>query len=114
MKFFIPHVKPAAAEGIRATIVASLVDQFRLPINERRIVSLDYVNGKRNWRLAVGELDNQENRYEILAIFESKSYIVYTRAKNGGTGVTILVDKDEVTAVEYFDGFASETKPVLV
>jgi hypothetical protein len=103
MRFFIPHTSKAEAEGAYSDIVASLKSQFRLPIHERRILSLSYTNSKKRWHAKVGQLEQQEQRYEILAIFESKSFIIFTRSTSGDPGPIILVDKDEVTAVEDFE-----------
>lgn len=103
MKFFMPQTRTAGSEAAYQNIADSLKTQFRLPIEERRIFSLSYVNSKKSWRAEVGRLEEQESRYQIVAIFESKSYIVFTRAQDGTDGLTILVDKTEVTAVEDFD-----------
>lgn len=89
-------------EAVYAGITDSLKEQLRWPITPRRIRSLDYIHDKKRCRVEVGQLESQENRYRILAIFESNHYIVFTRADDGGHGVTILVNKDEVTAVEDF------------
>ncbi|HSX02228.1 MAG TPA: hypothetical protein VLI05_02835 [Candidatus Saccharimonadia bacterium] len=101
MQFFLPHAG-SEPEVAYQRIVAILKSQFRLPIMERRIFSLRYTNSKRRWRAEVGELEQQEGLYEILAIFESKSYIIYTRTRGGNAGPIIMVAKDEVTAVEEF------------
>lgn len=80
-----------------------LKEQLRWPITDRRIASLRYVHDKKVCTATVGQLENQNHRYEIVAIYESSLYIVYTRAPNGAAGVTILVAKEEVTDVEDFD-----------
>jgi hypothetical protein len=102
MKFFIPNTKPHDAEDAYKALADSLKSQFRLPILDHRIYRLDYTNSKRRWRAEVGKLEEQEDRYEILAIFESKSYIVFARSKTTNDGLTIMVDKSEVTAIEDF------------
>jgi len=103
MKFFIPHAKPGQCELEYQGIADALKRQFRLPIVERRIFSLKYTDGKNKYRVEVGQLEEQEDRYEILAIFECKCFMVVTRAANGSAGPTILVDKSKVTAIEDFD-----------
>jgi hypothetical protein len=109
MRFFIPHTSKAEAEAAYSDIAGSLKRQFRLPIQERRILSLSYTNSKKRWQAKVGQLEQQEHQYEILAIFESKSFIIFTRSLDGGPGPIILVDKDEVTAVEDFDQAGAKT-----
>lgn len=107
MQFFIPGIAPAEAETVYQGFAKALKSQFRLPIHERRIRSLKYLNSKTRWHAAVGELEEQEGKYLIMAIFESKSYIVYTQAPDGTPGLIILVGRDEVTAVEDFETTAT-------
>lgn len=103
MKFFIPQAKKTELDDVYSGIIAALKDQLHMPIDERRIFSLEYVRGKKRYRAEVGQLEQAELRYEVLAIFESKVYIVFTRSKSGDHGVTILVDKDEVISAVDFD-----------
>src|SRR5882672_1521269 len=104
MEFFIPQTPNGeSAEVAYAGIVDSLKDQLRWTITPRRIFGLKYVHDKKTCSVKVGQLGGQGDRYMILAIFESNHYIVYTRgAASGGTGTTILVNKDEVTSIEDF------------
>jgi hypothetical protein len=106
MKFFVPQAQPSEYEATYQAICGVVKDQLRTPLSERRIFSLSYTHDKRRFRAEVGQLDPQQGRYEVLAIFESKPHIIFTRAQNGGHGVTILVSSDEVTAVEEFDAVA--------
>ena len=106
MKFFIPHTPAAEADATYQKLAQLLRLQFRLPIVERRIFNLTYTNSKKEWFAEVGELEEQNGEYEIVAIFESKTYIIFTRAADGRDGVTIMVDKAEVTDVEEFDPVA--------
>ncbi len=103
MRFFVPHTSATEAEATYRSIASLLKLQLRLPIVERRIYNLNYANNKKYWYAEVGLLEEQENQYEILAIFESKSYIIYTRSVAGGAGPIIMVDKTQVTDVEDFD-----------
>lgn len=102
MKFFVPQAKPAEYEASYAAITKIVSEQLKTPITPRRIFSLDYVHDKKKCRLEVGNLDLQ-GRYEIIAIFESKPYIIYTRTHSGQGGITILVNGDEITTVEDFE-----------
>lgn len=103
MKFFVPNTKKREAEATYSNIVTALKSQFRIPIGDQRIYSLSYANNKKRWHAQVGELEQQEGKYEIVAIFDAKPYIVYAQDANGGPGLTIMVDRDEVTKVEQFD-----------
>ena len=106
----MPHVGVLEAEIAYQGIQKGLESQFRLPILEHRIFSLSYTNSKKKWHAEIGQLEEQENRYLIMSIYESKQFIVFTHTKDGRPGPIILVDKDEVTQVEDFDAVA---KPAL-
>lgn len=103
MKFFMPKIKKREAEAAYKDIATALKSQFRIPISDKRIFSLDYANNKKRWRAQVGQLEQQEGKYEIVAIFDAKPYIVYAQDAKGGPGLTIMVDRDEVTQVETFE-----------
>ncbi len=103
MKFFVPRTKPAKYQGAYENMAALLKDQLKATIGTERIYSLNYHQDKKDWRLQVGELEPRENRYEVLAIFESRPYIVFTRSRTSNAGTTILIDASDVTKVEYFD-----------
>lgn len=103
MKFFVPHAKRGQGAAARDAIASVVHDQMKISMSARRIHSLDYVHDKKAYRLEVGKLDQQENRYEVTAIFEAKPFIVATRAPGGGSGPTILVNPDEVTSIVDFD-----------
>jgi len=106
MQLFIPHIAKLEADAVYQGIKKELESQFRLPILDHRISSLSYTNSKKKWYAEVGQLEEQENRYEIVAIFESKQFIVFTHTPAGKPGPIILVDKDEVTKVEDFEAVA--------
>lgn len=102
MKFFVPQASPAEYEATYGAIKKLVTEQLKTPITPRRIRRIDYLHDKKTYHLQVGSLE-QQGRYEVLAILESKPYIIYTRTKSGQGGITILVNCDEVTAVEDFD-----------
>jgi hypothetical protein len=102
MKFFVPQVAPGDFQATYEGIVKAVKDQLRIPIVERKIFSINYIHDKKPWRAEVGQLDPEHGRYKVVAIFEAKPYIVYTRALNGDQGITILVSGDEISAIEDF------------
>jgi hypothetical protein len=106
MQFFIPHIGKLEADSAYQGIIKELESQFRLPILDHRIFSLSYTNSRKKWYAEVGQLEEQEGRYQIVAILESKQFIVFTHTPEGKPGPIILVDKDEVTSVENFDAVA--------
>lgn len=102
MKFFIPKTTPAQAERLYTEMFESIKDQLRWTITPRRIYSLKYTHDKKACSAEVGTLERQGYRYIIQAIFESNHYVVFTQAPDGGQGIKILINKDEVTSIEDF------------
>lgn len=102
MQFFVPQFPPGEHEVVYAQLLDAVKDQMRMPITGRRIHAIKYVHDKKTLTARVGERDPQQGRFEVLAIFESKPYVLATRTPNGGTGVMILVDSNEITEVEEF------------
>ena len=102
MKFFVPQSARREYQTTYDEIRKSVKEQLRVQIAERKIFSIDYVHDKKPWRAEVGQLDPQQGRYEVIAIFQSKPHIVFTRSPNGASGLTILVNSDEITEVEDF------------
>ena len=103
MKLFLPDTTPADTAEAYRLIVERLKQQFKLPITGRQIHALSYVNNKRKWTLRVGELADQEERFTVVAIVESKTYIAVTQDALGKPGVLIMVNPDEVTEVIEFE-----------
>ena len=101
-KFFIPHVPGGQRDGVYGDIVAAVKDQLKCPITERRIARLVYRNGRRMLTAAVGSQEQMEGHYEVVAILESKFYVVVTKSSNGAAGPCILVDAGDVAVVESF------------
>jgi hypothetical protein len=104
-RFFVPRTSKSEAEPAYLEIKRLLIDQLRVSILERRIFSLSYANGKNDrdkWYAEVGQPGQQERQYEVVAIFESNLFIIVNRTEHGAPGPIVLVNKDEVTAVEEF------------
>jgi len=103
MKFFIPGVPDHGVEAAYQALYDTAKAQLRTPITPRRIFRLEYVHDKRNRHLAVGEAHPEHHRYQILAILESKPYIVMTRDLSGEIGPTFMVNGTEITDVTEFE-----------
>lgn len=103
MKFFVPGYTKGKAEAGYNDLLEHIKDQLRTPITPRRIFSISYTHDKKPYHIEVGKFEQQENRYEVVAIFESSVFIAMTRNKTGVQGIKILVSKDEVTDVKDFD-----------
>jgi len=103
VQFFLPQVEKDDTEESYRAIKDALLRQLRLPIQDRRVFRLHYVNSKKKWHAEVGQPEQQERRYQILAIFESRQFIIFTRTNQGDSGPVILVDKDEVVEAEDFE-----------
>jgi hypothetical protein len=102
MKFFVPKIddkteRDRMYEAIRRFASESLGWEFR----SRRVFSLRYRHKRVEALAQVGELDIDGET--ILAIFESVTYVVCTPNRGAFRGDPILVGKDEVSSVEYFE-----------
>ena len=81
----------------------------RAPIKAKRIRAIT-VNPAYRWqprvRIEVGreyaELEPGAPREEVLAIFESVSFLVVTGSRGAGTGAPYFFSREDVRAVEYF------------
>ena len=102
MKFFIPELEPTQYEEAYRNMRDAVHDQMRTTITERRIRSISYLHDKKRYVATVGETMPKQDRFEVMAIYESKPYVIFTRTKSGGQGVTILVNQDEITDIEEF------------
>jgi hypothetical protein len=69
---------------------------------KRRIYSLGFTHDKKKYHVEVGGFDPFEHNYEVLAILESNTYLIYGRRPNNGRTTTILVNKAEVDSIVEF------------
>lgn len=99
----MPQVERRDSETEYQKILAALKSQLGWKFTDRRLHNLHYLHDKREYEMQVGELEPQERRYQVMAIFESNAYVVFTRTPDGFSGTTILVDKTEVLAAVDFD-----------
>lgn len=102
MQFFMPQTKAREQAAAYQTIIDSLQDQLRCEIVPRQIFSLEYTHDKKNYRAQVGQLEQLEHHYEIIAILEANVYIVVAQKPSNNMSMSILVNKDEVYALETF------------
>ena len=99
----MPQADKGNTEATYQAIVAQVKDQLGWKLSERRIYSLHYLHDKKEYTVQVGELVPREHRFQVLAIFESNAYVVFTRTPDGYSGTTILVDKNEALGVVDFE-----------
>lgn len=99
----MPQAEKGNTEANYQAIVAQIKDQLGWKLTERRIFSLHYLHDKKEFTVQVGELVPREHRFQVVAIFESNAYVVFTRTPEGYSGTTILVDKNEVIAAVDFE-----------
>lgn len=103
MQFFVPQAKKRDYETTYEGLIDIAKDQLRWPVTSRKIFRIEYISHKKPFIAEVGRLAPAEHRYEIVAILDSTVYLVVTKAIDGGPGITILVDKSDVTSVIEFD-----------
>ena len=102
MKFFLPKATSESQqtgiyEAIRRFASETLGWQFR----ERRVFALRYRHNGTEALAQVGEHDIDGEI--ILAIFDSVSYVVCTPNRGAFRGDPIVIGREEVSYVIYFD-----------
>ena len=102
VRFFIPSVKKSELESSYTDMIAAIKYQFNWKVSERRIQSLTYLHDRRKVVARVGEPEQFEHHYIVVAIFEAGMYLVVTRHPNGNPGPTIVVNTAEVSEVVDF------------
>lgn len=76
MKFFIPYATDEVrAESIYAGIKKFAAEQTGWPITDKRIKSIKYRHGGKQYATEVGEV-NGRNGETVIAILESRTYLV--------------------------------------
>jgi hypothetical protein len=97
-------------EQRRLEILAYLRSTSRTPVKDKRLRAIT-VNPAYRWqpkiRIEVGQayanLEPGSPREEILAIFESASFLVVTESRGAGTGAPYFFSREDVRRVEYFE-----------
>jgi hypothetical protein len=102
MQFFIPELTHADRDIADVEIRKYLSSLLRCEITDRKIFSLTYIHDKKTYHAEVGQKEELENNYQIVAIYEANVYIVCTQDGRRQPSHTILVNKDEVTVIEEF------------
>ncbi len=102
MKFFVPRLESSEYEEAYKNMRDAVIEQMRTRVSERRIRSISYTHDKKRYVATVGEILPTNERFEVMAVFESKPFVIYTDSTMGGRGVTVLVNQDEITAMEEF------------
>ena len=105
MKFFIPHTEnETKQEDVYTSIVKFAEETTGWVISDKRIFSLRYFhNGKEHYS-EVGKKESVDGYYEeVIAILDSNTYLVCTPQRGVIRGLPILVGKQEVDHVVYFE-----------
>ena len=102
VRFFIPSIKKSELESTYTDMIAAIKYQFNWKVTDRRIVSLTYLHDRRKVTARVGEPEQFEHHYVVVAIFEAGNYLVVTRSPNGKPGPTIVVNTAEGSEVVDF------------
>jgi hypothetical protein len=103
MRFFVPGISNPQAEAAYRALYEAAKDQLRTPITAKRILSLNYVHDKQAVCVRVGEAHPEQYRYRVVAILESRPFIVMTQSLTGSPGPTYMVNSAEITEVTEFE-----------
>jgi hypothetical protein len=111
VQWFVPGFpdRQAASDLIEAARKFAK-DTIGWPSNDSRIYRMKYKHNGKEYDLEVGKNcvevihPGEEPRTEILmCILESTTYLICTETRGVLSGVPILVGRDEVVHIEYFD-----------
>jgi hypothetical protein len=104
MKVYVPHAKDAAqSESVYQASRRFCKDGLGWQILPPRIYSLRYRHDGREYFAQVGHKDERVHE-EVLCIFESEvTYFVCTAQRGVIRGDPILVGREEISDIEYFD-----------
>lgn len=103
MKFFLPYATDEAqAESVYAGIKKFAAEQTGWPITDRRIRSIEYRHEGKEYTAEVGEVNNR-NGETVIAILESKTYLVCTPNRCVRRGEPMYVGIQEVSKTETFE-----------
>ena len=96
MRFFVPAVKDETqAEEVWVSIKKFAEEMLGWEISERRIFSIAYQHQDKDYHVEVGKPDSRNNEL-VIAILESKTYLVCTPNRGVVRGIPILVGQDKV------------------
>ncbi len=102
MKFFLPTATSEEQQNqIYADIRRFAQATLGWPFTDRRVFSIRYRHNGIEALAQVGERDIDGE--VILAIFESTTYVVTTPNRGGFRGDPILVGREKVSGVIFFD-----------
>lgn len=103
MKFFIPEANDAQeTEAVYASIKAFTQQTTGWSSSDRRIQRIDYLHDRKPYFAEVGRIEKRTNGM-CFVILDSVTYLVCTPLRGVVRGLPILVGKDQVTAITYFD-----------
>lgn len=100
MRFFIPHAKDEKTENIWRGVKKFAEQTTAWPVGERKVYRLEFVHEGTKQVACVGK---QLYGEEVIVILESVTYLVCTPNRGVLRGLPILVGKNEVIAIEFFD-----------
>ncbi|MEQ1918983.1 MAG: hypothetical protein ABL955_07270 [Elusimicrobiota bacterium] len=103
MKFFVPNTNgEAQAKTLWDATKKFSEDQMARKYADRKIFRIEYRHDGEEYVAQVGKIDRREEE-EVLVILEGDPYVVCTKNRGVLRGEPIMVGKQEITRVEYFD-----------
>lgn len=103
MKFFIPHSTDREQTlQLYQSIKNRVEAELGRTIDRTKIYSLKYTHDGNEYSATVGEKEERVGE-EVIAILESTAYLICTPYRGVVRGGPIMVGKDEVTDVVFFE-----------
>ncbi len=102
MKIFVPKVKDEKQSEEYYNGIVKYNKDIVGEVSGRKIYSLTYKHNNKKYTAVVGENDEIENE-PIIAILESRTFLICTPNRGVIRGTPILVGHDEIISVEDFE-----------
>ena len=102
MKFFIPYTESDEQAAKIYEAIKSVASSMGWVITGKRIRRIEWSREDKAYTAVIGQVEARVGE-EVIAILEASAYLVCTPSMGVVRGMPLIVAKDEVTAIEYFD-----------
>lgn len=102
MKFFIPYTETTEQAAKIFNALKALASGAGWAVEDKQIRRLAWEREAKTYTAEVGVKETRVGE-EVIAILEASAYLVYTPNMGVVSGMPLLVGKNEVTSIEYFD-----------
>lgn len=102
MKFFIPYTETTDQAMKILNALKALASSTGWAVEDKYVRRLEWEREAKTYTAEVGEKETRVGE-EVVAILEASAYLVYTPSMGVVKGMPLIVGKNEVKSIEYFD-----------